>query len=197
MTETDICNMALSFIGKGTIMSKEAENENARACKLFYDQTRKEVLRAFPWGFAYRIERLAVVDITVPGYAYIYAYPDSCLLAYKLRSEEPNRERREPYKVINIATSTKAICCDVENAYLEYLLDVKDPDIMDSLFIQAFSHLLAANIAMRMTGNPQQHTLQYQLFQASLQQAQLQDAREMKTEITYLSNYAKARFGKI
>lgn len=75
MTDTDICNMALSNIGKGVIENMEEGVENARACKLFYDPTRREVLRSFPWGFAHRIERLAVVDVDVPGWDLPMAIP--------------------------------------------------------------------------------------------------------------------------
>ena len=37
MTDTDICNMALSYIGKGTIVNRDEDIEDARACNLFYD----------------------------------------------------------------------------------------------------------------------------------------------------------------
>ena len=79
MTDTDICNMALSNLGKGVIANMEEGIEDARACKLFYETTRREVLREFPWGFAHRIERLAVVDTNVPGWSYAYGYPAQCL----------------------------------------------------------------------------------------------------------------------
>ena len=88
MTDTDICNMALSNIGKGVIENMEEGVENARACKLFYDPTRREVLRSFPWGFAHRIERLAVVDVDVPGWD--FAYFLNCLLG-RYRGKSPGR----------------------------------------------------------------------------------------------------------
>ncbi len=196
MTETDICNMALSHIGKGVIQNMEEERENARACKTYYDITRHEVLRSYAWGFAHRIERLALVAIELPGYAYAYAYPEKCIQLNQIRAKDPDRERVEPCIVINTGTSTKVIACDVKNAYADYVYDVKDVAIMDSLFIQAFSRLLAANISMRLLGNPEAYKMQYQVYQATLSQAQLHDAQEHRQEAVYLSNYAKARFGR-
>ena len=36
MTETDLCNMALSHIGEGLITSLDDDNETARICNQYY-----------------------------------------------------------------------------------------------------------------------------------------------------------------
>ena len=64
---------------------------------------------------------------------------------------------------------------------------------MDTLLISAFTRLLAANMAMRLTGNPQAYQMQYQLFQAIIRDAQLNDAREGQRDAVYHSNYANTR----
>lgn len=193
MTDTDICNIALSNIGKGTIVNIEDPMENARACKLYYHPTRETVLRAYPWGFAHRIEKLALLDIKTPGYTFTYAYPHKCLKINKIRTQEPNEQQHEPYTVINIDVATKAICCDVTAAYADYTLNITDPLVMDSLFIEAFTRMLAANICMRLLGNPQSYQLQYQLYQQAVREARLMDAREGHRDAVYHSNYATKR----
>ena len=45
MNNTDICNMALAYLAKGRISSIDENNELARQCKLFYDHSRKGLLR--------------------------------------------------------------------------------------------------------------------------------------------------------
>lgn len=195
MTDTDICNMALSNIGKGTISNMEEETENARACKLYYDPTRRQILREFTWGFAHRIERLALVDEKVPGYDYVYSYPAECLKINRLMEQIPNYRERHLWDIVNIGNSTKAIVCQVENAYIDYTWDVRDPNIFDDIFVQAFTELLTSKIAMRLTGNPQMMQNAYQLYQATMTAAQTQDAREEEPRVTFTSNYIKARQG--
>ena len=58
MNITDVCNMALSCIGKGRIASIEEQSEQGRQCKLFYAQTKKRLLRDYSWGFAKKVEPL-------------------------------------------------------------------------------------------------------------------------------------------
>lgn len=79
--ETQICKFALSLLEIGqTIESIDESTNAARICSLWYGQSRDEVLRAFPWDFAFRAEALALVsDQTFPGYAYVYQYPQNCL----------------------------------------------------------------------------------------------------------------------
>ena len=66
MNNTDICNMALAYLAKGRISSIDENNELARQCKLFYDHSRKGLLREYSWGFAKRIIRLAELDASNP-----------------------------------------------------------------------------------------------------------------------------------
>lgn len=46
---TDVCNMALAHIAKGRISNIDEQSELARQCKLFYEPTRKELLRSYTW----------------------------------------------------------------------------------------------------------------------------------------------------
>ena len=199
MTDTDLCNIALSNIGKGTITSMEGEVENARSCKLYYDLVRRQTLRAFSWGFAHRIERLALVDVDIAGWDYVYAYPDKCLMVNRIIDEDDRTDQETivTFDIINLGGSTKGIVANVQNASVDYVWDVTDPDVMDSLFVEAFTYLLAANIANRLTGNPKMYDMQYQLYQAALQSARLKTSQEKRKKLEYHSSYADARFGRM
>ena len=52
MNSTDICNMALAYIGQGRIASIEEESEEAIQCSMFYDHLRRKLLSEHRWGFA-------------------------------------------------------------------------------------------------------------------------------------------------
>ena len=64
---TDVCNMALAHIAKGRISNIDEQSELARQCKLFYEPTRKELLRSYTWGFAKRVSKLAELSIVAPA----------------------------------------------------------------------------------------------------------------------------------
>ena len=84
MTNTDICNMALSFLSKGSVKSMTEENtEEARQCRTHYENCRRLLLRSYPWGFARRKVQLALLDARFPGWRFVYRYPGKCLnIAY-------------------------------------------------------------------------------------------------------------------
>lgn len=44
MTNTDICNLALSYLSKGKITSMDDNTEEAAQCKIHYEQDRKSVV---------------------------------------------------------------------------------------------------------------------------------------------------------
>lgn len=80
MNNTDICNMALAYLAKGRISSIDENNELARQCKLFYDHSRKGLLREYSWGFAKRIIRLAELDASNPdGSMYMHIQKNVCV----------------------------------------------------------------------------------------------------------------------
>lgn len=94
MSPTDICNMALAYIAKSRIASMDEQTEAARQCKLFYDTTRKQLLREYSWGFAKRVDKLAELTQAdkSPYWKYIYAYPERCVCVRKIFDAESGRE---------------------------------------------------------------------------------------------------------
>ena len=79
MNQTDICNMALSFISRQRIDSLNDNSEEAKHCKIYYDHTRKRLLKMYNWGFARRVNQLALRIDTIPGWDFTYGYPQQCL----------------------------------------------------------------------------------------------------------------------
>lgn len=196
MTSTEICNLALSYLAKGRIMSMDDKTEEARQCKLHYELCRKRLLSSYSWGFAKRTVRLAKLAATVPGWNYAYAYPAECLKILLVFDEESARHKekeRIDYETVNIGT-TKAVITDTENAWAEYVSDEKDPDRFNVEFVEALARLLAANMAMILTGNANLMQTNHQLMQASVQEAKLISVTERERETEYPDNYADARF---
>lgn len=80
---TEIYNRALSRIGIDQFLGDPNENSKAGSLyRMWYNASRQTCLRDFPWNFATTILALApLVNLSVPGWAYVYAYPVDCLQA--------------------------------------------------------------------------------------------------------------------
>lgn len=198
MTQTDICNTALSYIGQGMIASLDANNESARQCRLHYDNTRKLLLRQYEWSFARRHEPLAVLDADVNGYKYVYLYPEKCLKMIAILDDHNRFDafRQKEYEVFNLDNNTKVIASNVKLAYIDYIYDVTDCDIFDSLFTEAFTRKLASNLAVPLLGNESTADRQYKMYQAALEEAKSLTAKERKAKVEYPSLYARVRGGE-
>ena len=196
MTSTDICNMALSSIGLGTINSIDENTETARKCKLYYDNTRKTLLVEANWGFAKRQEKLALVsDELQNDYYYVYIYPEQCLLIRRIYEANDRSEslRKHRYQVYNLDGSAPVIATNAQVAYLEYTCDTQDATVYPAPFVEAFARLLASNLSMALVGNTGLQQMQYQLYQAALQKATMRNAQEMHRELDEPRKYAYSR----
>jgi hypothetical protein len=151
-----ICNLALAHLGEDPIVSLTDENKSARSLNRIYELSRDVVLRMKDWRFASVKAALAeVADQEVPGWTYIYAYPAKCLCIRKVFIDVENKNP-DPieYETIFIpGINQKAIACNSEQAYIEFTYQVTDATLFDMAFVNAFSFLLAAQVAKPLTGD--------------------------------------------
>lgn len=197
MTITDICNLALSYLSKGKITSMEDNTEEAAQCKIHYDHDRRLLLRQYPWGFAKRTAKLALLAAKEPGWEYAYAYPAGCLAVRYVFDEEGAYAKEDDVRQFETAMMTgnqKVLLTDVELAYCEYTYNVKDVDIFPDEFIEALAHYLACNMAMVLTGSASIQQTQFQLYQDSIETAKIYSAQERRKKTVFPENYAQARF---
>lgn len=197
MTSTDICNLALAYLAKGRITSLTQQTEEARQCAMHYDHCRKMLLRSYRWGFARRVEKLALSAETFPGWEFVYGYPSTCLsVRFVFREDDAcMKEWNKDEFDISVAGTVKVICTNVEDAWCEYTEDVVEVAKMSEEFIEAFARYLAASMAMVITGNAEMMNANYQLMQAALQQAQVESALEREQTPKWPTKYAEVRFG--
>lgn len=197
MTSTDICNLALAYLAKGRITSLTQNTEEARQCAMHYDHCRKLLLRSYRWGFARRIEKLALSALTIPGWEFVYGYPADCLIVRFVFEKEGAAKKEVDLNQFDISDvdGVKVICTDVEQAWCEYTEDVVEVAKMTEEFIEALARYLAASMAMVITGNGELMNTNYQLMQAALNQAQVEAAREREQKPQWPKEYAEVRFG--
>lgn len=149
-SKTQICNLALGHLGsQRTIANFDSDRTpEAVACRQFYDLCRHVVLKARQWPFARSFGAL-VPQATDPTdeWAYSYNLPADCLVPRRiLKGRNLRDDEQYPY-LITKGTAGKLIYCDVDEAEIEYTVDVTDPSLFDSDFVMALSYLLAAHIS--------------------------------------------------
>ncbi len=144
---TSICNLALGRIGDDRIMDIGDASQQARYCKLFYEQTRDEVLRSHPWNFAItRATLTALASSPVFGWDYQYELPADFIRLVQFNGWEV----WEPLDLYEIESSM--LLTDESTAQLKYIYQVTDCSKFDSLFIEALSLKLASKLARPLTG---------------------------------------------
>lgn len=197
MNSTEICNLALSYLGDGRINSLQDDSEEGKRCAVHYDQDRQKLLLAYPWGFAKKIEKLALYTDALPGWKYAYAYPSSCIavrFVYDEDHAQVKEQRKQDYEIMMMSEYRRAILTDVEDAYAEFTADVKDPELFSPDFADALSHQLAASLAMGLTGSANIVSWHLQMAQACIESAKYQSAIERERRTRYPHKYADIRF---
>jgi len=157
----DIANRALSHTGTDqSIVSLDEKSKEARICARWYEASRDQLLRAFPWNFAQRRVTLASIANPPTDWAFQYRYPTNCLVLHDVYAEgdwHPGRQghgRDLPaWQVASTGDGGRVILTVIENAQATYTARVEDPNLLPPDFAQALEFTLAANIAMPMAND--------------------------------------------
>ena len=194
MNQVEICNIALGRIGQETIERMDEASEAARVCRRFYDLVRQTVLRRFPWTFAAKRVRLALLEHKSPDYKYAYRYPSDALCLRQMFNDHfSGLPRDNQYKILG-SDDGNVIYTNIDDAWIEYTSDVKDPTFWDAQFIEAFAWKLAAEISFALTSNMGITQNCVQAYNAYFMEAAGEDAGEENVLDPQLDRLAAARF---
>lgn len=184
----DICKMALSHIRGGTITSFNDGTLQSDQCKLWFDTLRDQMLEDAPWGFATRVEPLALLDSATYDpfdWVYAYQYPTNCVrinklvLNYESASSDssviasrfrdwalpvPDIHSKVDYQILDI-DGAKVIAANDTDLRVNYNLRVTDANKFDTSFKLGLSHLLASMIAVPIAGEEKGVKLQERQLQ--------------------------------
>jgi hypothetical protein len=101
---------------------------------------------------------------------------------------------RQDFRVVMVSAYDRAIATDVDEAYAEFTYDVKDPSVFSEEFSDGLAHLLAAAMAISVTGSAAIQTQNIELAQQAIEQAKYLDAVEQERRTEYPRKYADIRF---
>lgn len=158
-SKTEIANLACSHLGIGVeIADLDTESSaEAMACRRFYEQSRQQTLRDFPWPSATKTVSLGLVENNpTTEWECSYTYPSDCLFFRRVLSayRQDTKQTEVPYRIIRGASS-RVIYTDESNAVAEYTVDETDEGRFSPDLAMAISLRLAAYIAPRVTaGDP-------------------------------------------
>jgi len=193
ISSVDICNLALTKLGQDTIVALTQESETARRCNILYDRVRDQVLREHTWSFATKIEALAeLANESVLGWEYLYLMPSNCLRVIKVY-DEGDTDTNNYDKLLSPDTNTHVIATNLYQAYMKYIKKIEDPNLFDTLFINAFVAKLAAELSLVITGNSSLMASFIQEYNAFIAQAKAIDAQEKNIKIPKKSIYYEVR----
>src|SRR5688500_7841828 len=107
-SKTDICNMALSNLAVGNVISdfESERSQEAAACRAFYDVALEGPLRDSPWPSAKKTATLALIEEDPhTEWGYSYQYPSDCITVRRIVSGTRNETSatRLPYTIVHDA----------------------------------------------------------------------------------------------
>ena len=150
------------------ILSLTEDSEAARAANLIYEQIRDAVLRDHVWNFAKkRIELAQDSDTPAFEFAFQYTLPSECLRV--LRMEDLDMI----YKIENGKLLT-----DENPAKILFIYRVEDVNLFDSMFVEALSARLSAELAVTLAESNSLYQNMMEMYQRKILDARSMDAQE-------------------
>ena len=161
-----ILNSALIALGEITILAMSATTKAGRLALNIFDDKRDYLLRKYRWTFAARRKNIAP-DVEIPShqYAHQFTLPADCL---HFRGIYPDT-------VIYRLEGTK-ILCDEDELDIEYTYRVTDPNEMDITFREAFSALLARELAISLCDSMRKRDKMDETFEDKIADARFSDS---------------------
>lgn len=162
IADIDICNLALDELKQPPINSIVAPVQNTEfICKRWYDQSRREALRAHPWKFA-TIRKILTPDpsATPPfGYAYAYNLPDDYIRLVTLGDDYLADFPRD-FEIENnqILAPSGSVTTDSTSLDIRYVRDYTQVGKMDPLFIKYFVLKMAVSMSNKFSISRQTKT---------------------------------------
>lgn len=196
MDRVTLCNMALGHVGSEAEIEdfEDDDSEEARRCRAYFDQARRDALRAHPWGFANAVEYLADAGVTPvdPRWSFAYQYPSDCVKLLRLINPA-NPDAKVAYALGDSLQAGKVIYTNQPEAIAEYTRDVAELAKYDDSFVMALSYALGALIAVPLVGSRGKMRDCMAMLQRSLPGAQAADANEQQQDIEAEASYITAR----
>ena len=163
-----IVNNALVKIGANAILTLTEDSEAARAANLIYEQIRDTCIRDHVWNFAVNRIELAQ-NSTAPAFEFSYQYnlPSDCLRVLQMENMDMVYQIEGGKLLTNEGT-----------AKILYLARVEDVNLFDSMFVEALSARIAAELAVTLAESNTLYSNMMEMYNRKIADARSRDAQE-------------------
>lgn len=186
MTETDLCNLALGFLGHDRVIEDLADGSSEAArCALFLPGARRAVMAAHDWGFLMLQTPLAKGAAAPDGLHYVYMRPFEALRVCGLYNADGDP--------VSFAYVNGVLLSAAPEAAVAYTLDNDMPDDWPPKVQDAVAWELAARLAGPLTGKTSAVQMARQAAGAYLRDARAADSNETRDRGEPGNRYADAR----
>lgn len=176
-SDVEICNLALTMLGHGTISNLTENTKAGRLCNLHYAPVRDAVLRAHPWNFAIRRVDLAADADEEPAFEYDYQFSLPSDFLKVVRTEDESAGYEDDYRIESTSDGLKLVSNE-DTVAIEYIARVTDVALFDALFVDLLATRLAAQLAMAFTDTQSAAKGMWEIYDAKLREARGVDAQE-------------------
>jgi len=209
MDKVGICNMAIGNLGISKFIGNlDTENSNeARVCRVFYDQALNKTLEEMPWSFTRAYADLQDIGTPPSKWLYRYRYPLNCLFvrAVTPRDYFPQVDdyfnpylleyiNRKQFEIVeDQANNALAICTNIPEAQACFTMRIVRVQIFPALFCDALAWCLASYIASPLSAQPSMAQLAGQAYTAAILKAAGRDLNQGREEPEKESEFISAR----
>lgn len=164
-SQTDICNLALSFLGAAPITSLLDQSTSARVLNAEYSFVRDAELRNHTWRFAIRRASLAASTETIASgpFSTCFYLPQDCLKVLMVGDSYPGYDqsdyRTAPTDAWYLIEDNKILCDLGSPLSLRYVSRITTEGTWDSSFCIAMAAMLAWKCCERITQSAEKRKL--------------------------------------
>ena len=174
-SKTQLCNLALSQLGAGTIISLDDGTENADSCRTLFDDISDEVISLGPWSSCvFRADLAPLVTTPVYGYDVEFQLPTNpyCLRVLDILPCDRNPYVIEGRKILTDSTSLK----------IRYIGRPADTEDYDQMLKRAVVARLKTCLAYKITGQSSVADRCYQEYMQTLREGLAVDGKQGTSE---------------
>lgn len=193
ISETHICNMALSWLGAQSISSLEEDSTEAEYCRNNYPFARDAALEEHAWTFATVREASTTADLDTFETAYRHSVPLDWLKVLRVYCTVTGANPDNWVQADGWRREGRFILANDATIYMWGIKRIVDTGYFSSLFSKALAARLAAEICTGITENPQLEQMMWAKYKAFLADAAASDGAQGRNEKIQSNSLVNAR----
>lgn len=190
VSESSICNQALSWLASVQITSLDQDSKEARWMKANYPFIRDAVLEERMWTFATDRKESTVADMDAWGEMYVHPIPTEWISVFRVyRRVSSGSKRRDEFWRLeggNVLSKNTTV-------YMWGGKRITDTGAYSPLFVQALAARLAADAAIPLTENRALQADMWNLFDTKMKAAAARDGQQGANDHTTSDRLIEAR----